>query len=179
MLSRNEAQCRTCNHPKRDEIEQALVAKVELRPLGKRYGLSIASLSRHHTKHMDPAGYTVIHGPASADFVSVIAELRGIADKAQGTLKLAALKELRAMLREQALAAPPSVVSLQTSEEWRRVREVIANALDPYPDAKRAVVQALMAVEDDPRPPSVRRHLPPKVAAAIRRANAGSKTHAT
>ncbi len=39
--------CSICNHPSRDEIDQALLTWVTYRPLAAQYGLSPSALSRH------------------------------------------------------------------------------------------------------------------------------------
>ena len=39
--------CSICNHPSRDEIDQALLTGVTYRPLAAQYGLSPSALSRH------------------------------------------------------------------------------------------------------------------------------------
>lgn len=52
--------CVTCTHPKRYEIEKALVEGVPYRKLTKKYGPSSASLSRHRNDHL-PAHLAKAH----------------------------------------------------------------------------------------------------------------------
>lgn len=52
--------CVTCTHPKRYEIEKALVEGVPYRKLTEKYGPSSASLSRHRNEHL-PAHLAKAH----------------------------------------------------------------------------------------------------------------------
>ena len=42
--------CKTCNHPQRDEIEQAVMTE-SVRQVAKRYGLSRTGLLNHMRQH--------------------------------------------------------------------------------------------------------------------------------
>jgi hypothetical protein len=44
--------CKTCRHPKRDEIDRQLIARVTLREVAARYHLTRAALYRHYRRHM-------------------------------------------------------------------------------------------------------------------------------
>lgn len=43
--------CTVCNHPAKEEIDNAIIKGESLRPLAALYGLSPSALSRHH-KHI-------------------------------------------------------------------------------------------------------------------------------
>jgi hypothetical protein len=49
-----DQRCTVCNHAARDDIDQALIQGLPLRPLGAQYGVSSSALSRH-LKHLRQA----------------------------------------------------------------------------------------------------------------------------
>jgi hypothetical protein len=72
-------------------------------------------------------------------------------DQAEGAGDLRAaglfLRELRELIKlwaelEGRLASQPQI-SIQINPEWIQLRTLIINALEPYPDAREAVVRAL------------------------------------
>jgi hypothetical protein len=44
--------CRACNHDDRDQLDKALARHVPFRALAPRYGLSVAGLHRHKSRHL-------------------------------------------------------------------------------------------------------------------------------
>ena len=47
-----EPRCKTCNHPKVDEIDKRFVEGEPIRRIAKRYGLSASSVQRHTRAHI-------------------------------------------------------------------------------------------------------------------------------
>ena len=45
-------QCTICRHPKREEIEDALVRRVPMRRIARRYGVSKSAVGRHIRSHV-------------------------------------------------------------------------------------------------------------------------------
>jgi DNA-binding transcriptional ArsR family regulator len=45
-------QCTICRHPKRKEIEDALVRRVPMRRIARRYGVSKSAVGRHILSHV-------------------------------------------------------------------------------------------------------------------------------
>ena len=45
-------QCTICRHPKREEIEDALVRRVPMRRIARRYGVSKSAVGRHIRNHV-------------------------------------------------------------------------------------------------------------------------------
>jgi DNA-binding transcriptional ArsR family regulator len=45
-------QCTICQHPKREEIEDALVRRVPMRRIARRYGVSKSAVGRHIRSHV-------------------------------------------------------------------------------------------------------------------------------
>ena len=71
----------------------------------------------------------------------------GAIREARGNLEL--LGKLTGELRERGIQpAPQNTVNvLVTSPEWLKIRNVIARALQPFPEARAAVVEALRDAE--------------------------------
>jgi DNA-binding transcriptional ArsR family regulator len=44
--------CSICVHPERDQIEEAIVARIPYRRIAKTHGVSISAISRHLKAHM-------------------------------------------------------------------------------------------------------------------------------
>lgn len=92
----------------------------------------------------------------AATFLDQLKEVRckaaSLLDKAEGARDLRAagtfLKELRETIRlwaelEGKLQAQPQITVIN-NPEWVELRTLIVTALDPYPDAKEAVVNAIL-----------------------------------
>ena len=149
--------CSICIHDDREAIDRALVAGGTLREIAGRYGVSKSALDRHRD-HIPPtvAKAREAEEVAEADrLLNVVRHLLGTAlttitqaEKA-GELrtKLAAIREAREtakLLLEVygELQTAPTITIINTPE-WVEIRAVIVSALDPYPDARQAVADAL------------------------------------
>lgn len=153
--------CKTCAHPKRDQIEQAMVAGWNNGRISREFGVSVYSLNRHRHNHLTPAIRKALEtrneraGDAAADRLEELYRKgRRLLEKAdkQDNIghALAAIRELRGIVELLArmtgeLDERPqvNVVSLAASPEWQATLQRIVTALHPYPDASQAVAQAL------------------------------------
>ena len=154
--------CSVCSHAQVEAINLELAKRVPMRTIAERHGVGLASLARHK-QHMpkvqaeSPAIVPVGAGPLES-ILARIAELDGrlesIFDQAQEknpALALRVLKECRenttllARLAESITQATPANMLSPASPEWHAMRNIIIKALEPYPDAQRAVVTALEA----------------------------------
>ncbi len=151
--------CSVCQHPDADEINARLIGGQPLRNIAEQFSVSLAALHRHKTQHL-PAHLAKAQDAkdvACAD--SLLAQVRtlqekalGILDKAEGTGDLrgatAAIREARECLALLAkltgeLDERAQVNVLVLSPEWLALRARILVALEPYPDARLALVSAL------------------------------------
>jgi len=91
-------------------------------------------------------------------FLDVRRRSAGILDKAEEAEDLRAagtfLRELREQIRlwaelEKKMAENPPQVSFILSDEWIELRTTILYALDPYPEAKLAIVRAIRGPDYD------------------------------
>jgi hypothetical protein len=151
--------CTVCSHEARAEIDRALVAGQSSYVLADRYSsLSRPAIERHKANHL-PAKLVMAQAAgevAQAD--SLLEQVRGlqsraygILDKAEGTgelrTALGAIREARGNLELLAkllgeLDERPTV-NITVSPEWLELRTVIVGALEPYSDARGAVLRAL------------------------------------
>lgn len=155
--------CTVCVHPKREEIDRALVSGESAAEISGRYRtVGERAVRRHRSNHL-PAKLVMAEKAAEvaeADtLLDQVKDLQGrayvILDRAEeaGELKtaLSAIREARGNLELLAkllgeLDERP-VVNLNVSPEWLELRAVIVTALDPHPEAMSAVVGALEGAE--------------------------------
>lgn len=150
--------CTVCTHKKRKAIDRELVAGTTFRNIAKRYGLSITALVRHRDDHLPE---TLIKAKEAEDkthaedllerFDALLNDARRIGKKAESAENYsAALAGVREMVRINELLLEVrgkldrrAQVSVVVSSEWTSIRTAILKALEPYPDARAAVVEAL------------------------------------
>lgn len=149
--------CTACKHPQTEAISLELLQKVPMREIAKKYGLSLSAVARH--KDHIPAQLAVSETAqkvAKADSVmDRVTELDSRAESiyqqaATGNdpeLALKALKEMRSITELYAKLAgeinTKTVNNIVITPEWVSLRSIMLNALEPYPEARRAVVLAL------------------------------------
>ncbi len=156
--------CTVCQHPERLAIDRALVSGEPVRLVASRYVplLSKTAVQRHKDEHL-PA--TMVQAQAAReeeralDVVKQLkaingASLRILHEAQQGQDPQTALKavdriqrqiELQAKLLGQLDERPQ--VNILMAPEWLIVRSALLTALAPHPEARRAVVGALVSIE--------------------------------
>jgi hypothetical protein len=148
-----------CTHPDEEAIDEALVGGTALSALAAKYrDISEDALGRHKANHL-PAKLVMAEQAAEVveanNLLDQVGDLQrralAILDKAEeaGELRTAllAIREARGNLELLAkllgeLDERP-VVNLNICPEWLELRTVIVGALEPHPEALRAVVGAL------------------------------------
>jgi hypothetical protein len=150
--------CTVCSHPEREAIDSALVGDASNRSVASLYDVSEAAVRRHKGNHL-PAKLVMAEKAkevAQADgLLEQVRDLQGralaILDQAEmsGDLRtaLGAIREARGNLELLAkllgeLDDRPTV-NVLISPEWLELRTVIVGALEPYTDARRAVLRAI------------------------------------
>ncbi len=152
--------CTICLHPEREETNAALVADEPYRTIADRWSVSKTALIRHKEGHI-PAHLAkaqeaaeVVQADSLLDrLLSLNAETMAILKEARAgrikdnelALKAIARAEKQLELQGKLLGelneAP--TVNLLAVPEWFSLRSTIIAALEPYPEAKQAVVRAL------------------------------------
>ena len=158
--------CKVCNHPNRKEIDQALLNGASVRDVGSMYGLDKSAVSRHQANgHIISAlvkGHTAQEVARADSILGEVVSLkeRGLIllDQAEGDgdIRTAAicLREVRSVLELLAKVTGEISKTTQTVNNttvfnapvFIEFQTVIMKALEPYPEARIAVAQALEGV---------------------------------
>jgi hypothetical protein len=151
--------CSICSHPARDQVNADVVAGTALRGIARRFAVSEDALLRHRMAHL-PVALTRAHEAAEvAHADSLLDQLRGLEAKAlailthaeeAGDLRTALLAigqarnclELLAKL-EGELENANTTVNVTLAAEWPVLRQRIVGALEPFPEARQAVLVSL------------------------------------
>lgn len=153
--------CTVCAHPRRAEIDQALAAgQTANTVLSSQFVVTEQALRRHKAQHL-PAALVkaqAVQEVAQADDLLVqVRRLQGVTlsilrqayDAQDLRTALQAVGQARQNLElvgrivGELEAERVQVAVLVQSPDWLRLRGAILTALDPYPDARLAVVEAL------------------------------------
>jgi hypothetical protein len=150
--------CTICSHPRRDEIDCALVSGEANTSLSSVFAVSEQALRRHKGAHLPAKLVMAEKAEEVAQADTLLEQVRSlqeraleILDKAEeaGELRtaLGAIREARGNLELLAkllgeLDERP-VVNLNLSPEWLELRAAIVVALEPHPDALSDVLLAL------------------------------------
>jgi hypothetical protein len=170
------ARCTVCLHPDRPSIELALSRKAGLKTIAAKFGLSKTALSRHSTNHMPPQVKAVMLAtgrttPVDLDelrrtesegllatAVALRARLYRQLDMAEevGDLRAAAsldgrildsLSFVAKLLGEISTHTQTTITQLTISPEYLSLRAALVQALQPYPEARKAVSQVIRRLE--------------------------------
>jgi hypothetical protein len=150
--------CTVCDHPERHSIDEALVTGAPYRSVAKRFERSESAVYRHKTEHL-PAhllkAKEVEEAARADDLLDQVRNLQAhaldILERAEkaGDLRtaLAAISQARGNLELLGKLAGElderPVVNLNVSPAWLELRAVMVGALEPYSEARGAVLSAL------------------------------------
>jgi hypothetical protein len=157
LKSRPGPQCRACRHPDRQAIDLAIVAGQSKREIAAKYGLSPSSVQRHREtcvpKDLVEAernkrfarGEYVLAASCALDRDARAIYLAAL-NSGKSNVALSAVSERRRILALQsgfrALDKPAELASKKINEA-QLLKKAIVNALEPFPDARVAVADAL------------------------------------
>lgn len=150
--------CSICSHKRVSAIDECLVAGESYRSIARQFNISKDALRRHKADHIPKtiakaqAASEVVRGDSLLDQLKTLQDkAHGIADKAEkaknysvalgGIREMVKIIELLAKLQGELQNAP--TVNMFVSAEWVNIQAVVVSALEPYPEAKKAVVDAL------------------------------------
>jgi hypothetical protein len=152
--------CTVCNHPDREEIDRALVAGEANTQLSSVFAVSEQALRRHKGSHLPARLVMAEKAQEVAQADDLLDQLKDLQTRTLAILEaaettnqhrtaLSAIREARSNLELLAkllgeLDERPQV-NLTLSAEWLEMRTAILVALEPHPEALRAVVGALEA----------------------------------
>lgn len=149
--------CTVCTHPERPEIDRALLSGEPYRNIAQRFGTSPTALYRHK-EHLPNELVKAKEAEEVADADNLLEQVKSLQTRAisildradvAGDLRtaLSAIREARGNLELLAKLLgelqQEGTVNVTVSPEWLTLRAVLITALQPYPDAARAVSRAL------------------------------------
>ncbi len=154
--------CTVCVHAERATIDKALVSGQPMRELSALYRVSEDALSRHKAAHLPATLVLAATAQDAVDAEGLLRDVQALRNKAYSILlkaegtgdyrtALAGIREARACLEllaemEGQLNRQPTV-NLTISAEWLAVRTVLLQSLQPFPEARQAVVASLTTLE--------------------------------
>ena len=157
--------CSICRHPEREAIDSELLEGRPLRQIAARCSVSMTALQRHKTGHVSlklvKARDAEVASSAD-DLLRTVCELLAEAKDSLGRAKdegrygqvasniREALRatELLAKLRGELNAGTTTTtVNIVAAPEWLSLRQVLLEALRPYPAAAQAVSRALQQAQ--------------------------------
>jgi hypothetical protein len=151
--------CTICEHPRHDEIDRRARIEKDIAKIAKEFSLSYPALYRHISANHHIREVTTI--PTSSELAtsediykeiekwhSEAKDLQKTA-KANGDIKTALLGldkalrclELMAKIHGQIPTGPQ--ITIINNPEWVELRTLVIKALEPYPAAREAVVDAI------------------------------------
>ena len=150
--------CTVCEPPSREAIDRALVGDTSNRSLASLYDVSEAAVRRHKANHL-PAKLVMAEQAAEiAEADNLLSQVRDLQSRTLAILEaaeaskqhrtaLSAIREARSNLELLAkllgeLDDRPTV-NILVSPEWLELRAVIVGALEPYSEARGAVLRAI------------------------------------
>jgi hypothetical protein len=155
--------CTVCEHHQRGAIDEALVGGASNRSVASLYDVSEAAARRHKANHL-PAKLVMAQAAEEVaqadDLLAQVRDLQArtlaILEAAEGSSQhrtaLGAIREARSNLELLAKLLGElderTVVNLTVSAEWLELRAVIVGALEPYAEARGAVLRALESADN-------------------------------
>lgn len=153
--------CSICNNPRVEEINAQILDNQKLAEISRKFAVSADALQRHSDKCIvkvlaaSPSTEEVINGDV------LLNQLKEVREKAVDLLDMAIdvadtkvygapsqyLREIREQIKlwaelEGRLASQPQI-NILVNPQWVELRTVIIKALEPYPEAREAVVHAI------------------------------------
>lgn len=156
--------CTVCQHPERTAIDTALVQAAPNRRIATHHNLSEAAVRRHAGGHLP---VTLARAAGSSELARAGDLLAQLRDVQATTLRILYAAERTGMLTSALLAIGQARQNIELmakllgkprpqdtpgpflSPELNQVGTLIVAALAPYPDARRAVVEALKAAAEE------------------------------
>jgi hypothetical protein len=154
--------CKICRHPDRDGIDSGLTSGIPLADLAREYGVTSQGLIRHREAHLSKAVQAaaqrerretneahedslltqckMLHRQALA-LMTAAYQARDYRGAIAGVGAATKLLELQGRFLGQIATAGPTVNI--TLNDFRALQVNIVAALEPYPEAKAAVLRAL------------------------------------
>lgn len=151
--------CTVCQHPQHEEINMLLASSdLTYTEISRKYGVSDDALRHHRKKHFTEILAKAHSTEDVAEANRLLADIRDLREKAinilvkaenAGNLKTALLgiREARGCIellaKVEGQIKDGQQITIINNPEWVELRSMIINTLQPYPDARKAVIDAL------------------------------------
>lgn len=150
--------CSVCDHENLEEINRLLVEGASLRDIAGQYSVSKSSLHRHKESHIPVALTQAQEAQEVAHADNLLSQVQSLQAKALailakaekcGDLKTAlhGIREARACLellaKLQGELQQEGTINITLAPEWLELRAVILQTLEPFPEARIRLAQAI------------------------------------
>lgn len=150
--------CTICTHAERGEIDKALVSRQSYRAISCQYDVGRESLRRHAQDHLPETLARGREAELASEADVLLTDVRKLQARTLRALQTAetandlqtmfrGVKEAREnialLLKVKGELDERPVVNVVMSQEWIVLRAKIVSALEPYPEARDALVAAL------------------------------------
>jgi hypothetical protein len=150
--------CTVCDHSQRTEIDAALIGSGSLRDIARQWRVSKDAVARHKSDHLPVHLAKAKHAEETTQADSLLGQLLSLNRATLAILQEAregkdnelALKAIARTEKQIELQArllgelqDSQTVNVLVMPEWQGLRAVILAALQPHPQARLAVVEAL------------------------------------
>jgi hypothetical protein len=155
--------CTVCTHPEGFAINEAVIVEGKSnRAIASQYGVGRDSIQRHKA-HIPELLLKAQENKEAYDAASILAKIRSLEEETLEQLQgakgendrkhvLAAIREQRANLelvsRISKLISDATTVNIVQDPTFVQFNTLVVDALEPYPEARRAVLGALRGVQD-------------------------------
>jgi hypothetical protein len=157
--------CKTCTHPSRGDIDRRLLGGETVSVIAREYGLGLMAVTRHRDNHLTPEARAAVERArleGDARGLNLLEELRALHRKASDLLEKAeasgdyrsaiagigqAVRVIEVIGRMIGDISDAPTVNIVMAPQFVQVRQVLIGALDPYPEARAAVLKALEGVQ--------------------------------
>ena len=151
--------CSVCRHPDRDAIDRALIEGQPYRDIAGQYSVSKSGVERHGRNHLPATLTNAAEAEEVARADDLLSQLRALQGRALGILEkaessgdyraaLSAIREARGCLELLAKLAGElqsgTDLRVVVAPDWIHLRGQVLESLRPFPEAKRAVAEALL-----------------------------------
>lgn len=153
--------CTICVHPERADIDASVVRGEPFRRIAAHFGVSEQSVRRHRADHLPASLLKAQEAQEVGEANALLHEVRDLQARALGILTKAeeagdlraatgAIREARSTIELLAkltgeLDERPEV-NIVLSPQWLTIRVAILDALEPFPEARTAVGERMLAV---------------------------------
>ncbi len=154
--------CTACEHARRQEIDGLLLDRAPLSRIAREFGLSPSALFRHKHRHLSGPVAAAMRAREEASvgyYNSLAAKVEEAQHLARAEYDAASpgsrvrldaldrvLKSIQLEIQHSRPAGGHTTINILTHPDWIRLKDTIIAALGPFPEAARAVHDALDAI---------------------------------